>query len=143
MLIEQISIFVENKLGRLSKIAEVLHNNDIDIRAMSIADTKDFGILRLIVNNPKKAEEALKKHEYTVSLTKVIAAGIPDKPGGMLIMMKSLFESQISVEYMYAFLSRMDETAYVILRVEDNETAVEVLKKNGVKVLSSEEIYEM
>ena len=85
----------------------------------------------------------MKKHEYTVSLTKVIAAGIPDKPGGMLIMMKSLFESQISVEYMYAFLSRMGESAYVILRVEDNEKAVEVLKKNGVKVLSSQEIYDM
>lgn len=140
MIIKQISVFVENKRGRLAEITKVLEKNNIDIRALSIADTKDFGILRLIVNNPDQAEKVLKDEGFTVSLTKVIAIGIDDKPGGLASAMDVLYQNQISVEYMYAFISRTEETAYVILRVEDNEKALEILEANNFDIMRSSSI---
>ncbi len=141
MFIKQISVFVENKAGRLAEITGLLERNNIDIRALSIADTRDFGILRLIVNDPDTAEKVLKDAGFTVSLTQVIAIGVNDEPGGLASAMKTLYENKISVEYMYAFISRTDKTAFVILRVEDNEKAIEVLKKFHIKVLTSEDLY--
>ena len=143
MLIEQLSIFVENKHGRLAEITNLLKENNIDIRALSIADTRDFGIMRLIVNNPVKAEKIFKDAGCTVSLTKVIAIGIDDTPGGLSKAMDTLYSHNISVEYMYAFISRTDNTAYVILRVEENEKAISALKEGNIKILTSKEIYEM
>jgi len=143
MLIEQLSIFVENKQGRMAEITKLLEANSIDIRALSIADTRDFGIMRLIVNNPSKAEKVFKEAGCTVSLTNVIAIGVEDKPGGLSKAMEVLFENHISVEYMYAFISKTDDTAFVILRVEDNESALKALDKNGIRILKSSEIYEM
>lgn len=143
MLIKQISIFVENKPGRLSAITKLLSDNEIDIRALSVADTKDFGILRLIVNNPDKACEVLKEADCTVSLTNVIAIGIHDKPGGLAVAMECLYAANISVEYMYAFISKSEDQAYVILRVENNDKAVEALKENNFTILKAEEVYDM
>ena len=143
MFIKQLSIFVENKPGRLSTITNLLKQNDIDIRALSIADTRDFGIMRLIVNNPEKAEKVFKDAGCTVSLTNVIAVGIDDKPGGLAGAMDILYANNISVEYMYAFISKTDNTAYVILRVENNDKALEALKENNIQILSAEEIYKM
>lgn len=143
MLIKQISIFVENKPGRLSAVTKLLSDNGIDIRALSVADTKDFGILRLIVNNPDKACEVLKKADCTVSLTNVIAIGIHDKPGGLAVAMECLYAANISVEYMYAFISKSEDQAYVILRVENNDKAVEALKENNFTILKAEEVYDM
>ncbi len=143
MIIKQISVFVENKAGRLAEITTLLAEAGVDIRALSVADTNDFGILRLIVNDPDKAEEMLKKHGYTVALTKVLAIGIHDQPGGLAAPMKTLFEHHISVEYMYAFISKSVDTAYVILRVEDNERAAQVLQESGVKLVSEDEVYGM
>ncbi len=143
MIIKQISVFVENKAGRLAEITTLLAEAGVDIRALSVADTNDFGILRLIVNNPDKAEEMLKEHGYTVALTKVLAIGIHDQPGGLAAPMKTLFEHHISVEYMYAFISKSVDTAYVILRVEDNERAAQVLQESGVKLVSEDEVYGM
>ncbi|MFA5658282.1 MAG: ACT domain-containing protein [Oscillospiraceae bacterium] len=143
MFIQQLSIFVENKPGRLSEVTRLLKDNDVDIRALSIADTRDFGIMRLIVNNPSKAEKVLKEAGCTVSLTNVIAIGIEDKPGGLSQAMEILYANNISVEYMYAFVSRTDSMAYVILRVENNERAVTALKENNIKILETSEIYEM
>lgn len=143
MLIEQLSIFVENKHGRLAEITNLLKENNIDIRALSIADTRDFGIMRLIVNNPVKAEKVFKDAGCTVSLTKVIAIGIDDTPGGLSKAMDTLYAHNISVEYMYAFISRTDNTAYVILRVEENEKAISALNEGNIKILTSKEIYEM
>lgn len=140
MIIKQISVFVENKRGRLAEITKVLQDNSIDIRALCIADTKDFGILRIIVDDPDKAVAVLKEDGLTVSLTKVIGIGIDDVPGGLHKAMAELDKEKISVEYMYAFLSRCERTAYVILRVEDNEKAIEVLISHGFKVMSSSEI---
>jgi len=143
MLIEQLSIFVENKPGRMAEITKLLEDNSIDIRALSIADTRDFGIMRLIVNNPSKAEKIFKDSGCTVSLTNVIAIGVEDKPGGLAKAMGVLFHNEISVEYMYAFISRTDDMAFVILRVEDNESALKALDKNGIRILKSSEIYDM
>ncbi len=143
MLIKQISIFVENKPGRLSAVTKLLSDNGIDIRALSVADTKDFGILRLIVNKPDKACEVLKNADCTVSLTNVIAIGIHDQPGGLSAAMDCLYGANISVEYMYAFISKSEDQAYVILRVENNDKAVEALKESNFTILKAEEVYDM
>jgi hypothetical protein len=141
MLIDQISVFVENKSGRLSDITGILSREDIDIRALSIADTTNFGILRLIVDNPEKAENALKKGGLTVSRTQVVAVRIEDKPGSLFHVLEVLKDNGISVEYAYAFITRKNDDAYVILRVEDNEKAVKVLSENGVALLPASEVY--
>lgn len=141
MIINQISVFVENKRGRLTEITKVLEKNSIDIRALSIADTKDFGILRLIVGNSDKAVEVLKADGFTVSLTKVIAIGVDDKPGGLAKAMEILYNNSINVEYMYAFISRTEDKAYVILRVEDNEKALKILDENNIDIVSNKDLF--
>lgn len=143
MFIKQISIFVENKPGRLSAVTNILKENNIDIRALSIADTRDFGILRLIVNDPQKACEALKDADCTVTLTDVMAVAVADTPGGLAKIMELLYAGQISVEYMYAFISKTDKEAFVILRVEDNDTAEKIFAENNVKRLTQSDIAEM
>jgi hypothetical protein len=139
MLIKQLSVFVENKKGRLSAITDILRQSQIDIRALSVADTKDFGILRLIVNDVDKAYTALKNGECLVSLTDVIAVQIADKPGGLADAMDLLSAAEVSVEYMYAFISKSDGLASVILRVDDNEKAQNVLS-GKFKLLTQAEI---
>lgn len=143
MIIKQLSIFVENKKGRLAEITETLSKAGVDIRALCIADTKDFGIFRLIVNKPDVAEKALKEHNCTVALTDVLTIRIDDQPGGLASPMKILSDNDIAVEYMYAFISKEVNSAYVIIRVDDNNAAIKVLSENGVKMVSSDEIYNM
>ena len=143
MLIKQISVFVENKPGRLAEITGVIADSGIDIRALSIADTTDFGILRLIVDKPETAEKALRDAGLTVSVTNVIAIGIDDVPGSFASAMKTLAGAGIDVEYMYAFISRDTKKAYVILRVGDNEKAGQVLTANGVELLDEKGFYDM
>lgn len=143
MFIKQLSIFVENRPGRLSEITKLLGENEIDIRALSIADTRDFGILRLIVNNPEKALEVLKGKDFSVTLTNVIAIGINDVPGGLNKAMEILYSNNISVEYMYAFISKTDDLAYVIFRVENNEKAATAMEESGFKLLDASEVYNM
>lgn len=141
MLIKQISVFVENRQGRLAKIASLLGENGIDIRALSVADTTDFGILRLIVSQPEKANELLRENGFTVSITNVIAVGIKDIPGGLSTALTIMDENGIGIEYMYAFISRTQENATVILRVEDSERAISALTQNGIEILKSSEIF--
>lgn len=143
MIIKQLSIFVENKKGRLAEITKAIAEADVDIRALSIADTTDFGILRLIVNKPEQAALALKEEGITVSVTNVIAVGINDTPGAFSVPMQILADADIDVEYMYAFITRKSEKAYVILRVADNDAAAKVLDDNGVELLSEEEFHKM
>lgn len=143
MFVKQISVFLENKSGRLADVTRTLGDNDIDISALSIADTTDFGILRLIVNKPEKAEEVLKEHGYTFSATSVIAIGVQDKPGGLAVALEILDEANIGIEYMYAFVSKTDEEALVILRLDDAEKAVAVLKDKGVRVLTASQVYKL
>ncbi len=138
MNIKQISVFVENKKGRLAEITEALAKAKVDIRALSIADTTDFGILRLIVDKPDEAATALKELGVTVSITNVIAIGIEDAPGAFSVPMRLLADAGIDVEYMYAFITRKSERAYVILRVNDNDIAAKILLDKGVELLDEE-----
>ncbi len=141
MIIKQISIFVENKAGRLAEITETIAKAGIDIRALSIADTTDFGILRLIVDKPEEAALTLKEAGLTVSITNVIAVGIDDTPGAFSVPMRILADAGIDVEYMYAFISRDTQKAYVILRVADNDVAAKALTDKGVTLLDENGFY--
>lgn len=138
MFIKQLSVFVENKSGRLAEITSIIATAGIDIRALSISDTTDFGILRLVVDKPYDAEKTLKEAGLTVSLTDVIAIGIPDKTGGVAETLAMVADKDVGVEYMYTFLSQKYERAYLILRVADNEKALAALKAHGCEILDGE-----
>lgn len=142
MYIKQLSVFVENKSGRLAEVTSIIANAGIDIRALSIADTTDFGILRLVVDKPYDAEKALKAAGLTVSLTDVIAVGIPDRPGGFAETMCSIADKDVGVEYMYAFISR-ENRAYLIMRVLDNEKAITALVSHGCDILDEKRVYKL
>ncbi|NLG53062.1 MAG: acetolactate synthase [Clostridiales bacterium] len=135
MIINQISVFIENKEGRLAELLEILAGNNIDIRALSIADTADFGILRLIVNDPERAMNALEKEGVTVSKTQVIGVKLNDAPGALAHVLNVLSRHHISVEYTYAFITHSKNEACVILRVEDNDKAINILNQNGIELL--------
>ena len=143
MYIKQLSVFVENKDGRLAEITTIIANAGIDIRALSIADTTDFGILRLVVDKPYEAEDILKAAGLTVSLTDVIAIGIPDRPGGFAETITAVANKAVAVEYRYAFISREQDRAYLIMRVADNETAIAALKAQGCDLLDGESVYQL
>lgn len=139
MIIKQISIFVENKPGRLAEITDIIAKNDINIRALSIADTSNFGVLRIIVNDAYKVEKILKENNITVSITSVISICVEDKPGGLAEILKKLAEQNIGIEYMYAFVSKqVDGKAYVIMRIEEDFKAMEILKNAGYEGLDIE-----
>ncbi len=142
-MIKQLSIFVENKQGRLADITEMISAAGANIRALSIADTTDFGILRLIVDKPEETAAALKVGGVTVSVTSVIAIGIEDTPGAFAKPMRILADAGIDVEYMYAFITRKSERAYVILRVADNESAKAVLADKGVELLTEDALHSL
>lgn len=143
MLIKQISVFLENKSGRLAEVTKLLGENNIDISALSIADTSDFGILRLIVSNPDGALLLLKENNYSVSTTNVLAISVPDSPGGLATALIPLEKENIGIEYMYAFIGKLSNEALVILRIENVDLAIEVLLKNNINILPSKEIYRL
>ncbi len=144
MTVKQLSVFVENRPGRLSAVTEALASAGINIRAVSIADTKDFGIMRIIVNDTDKAIAALKENGFIASAANVIAVIADDKPGSMASIMKVLYNANISVEYMYAaFLNREKGSACLILRVDNNENAVEALKDADCTLISEKELSEI
>lgn len=135
MAIQQISVFVENKPGRLADITAFLAQGGISIRAFSIADTTDFGILRLIVSDTEKAAQVLKSAGVAVSITEVVGISIPDVTGSFANVVKVLADAGENVEYAYAFLTPEAGHAYVIVRVNDNEKASAVLQENGIDVI--------
>lgn len=141
MRVEQISVFLENKAGRLAEVTRVLAEASVNIRALSLADTSDFGILRLIVNDNNKAKEALKKHGFTVGKTDVVAVEVEDRPGGLYKILDSLFKANVNVEYMYAFVQQSGSNAVIIFRFDNLEEAVRVLQANGVTVVEAEKLY--
>ena len=140
MFIKQLSVFMENKAGRMAEISRILASGGVNIRALSVADTTGFGILRLIVDDPEKAERVCRAAGLTTALTDAIAISMADRPGGFADVMETVAEAQISVEYMYAFVSRKKDSAFVILRVDDNGKAVELMKNGGFSVLQEAEI---
>ena len=140
MQVQQLSVFVENKSGRLAVIAEIIAGAGADIRALTVADTSDFGILRLIVDKPQIAAQALREADMTVSITSVIMMGLSDQPGAFAQAMRTLAENHVSVEYMYAFVSKDSGRASVIIRTDEVERGNEVLRAGGVTILSQEDI---
>lgn len=143
MKVEQISIFIENKSGRLAEITRILGEAEINIRALSLADTSDFGILRLIVNDCSKAAAVLKEGGFTVSKTEVIAVEVPDRPGGLSAILQALDREAINVEYMYAFVERCGGNAVIIFRFDETDKAITVLKAQNFNILEGSRIYNM
>lgn len=140
MTVKQISVFLENKPGAMAKFTDVLSKNKIDMRALSLAEAADFGIVRLIVDDVYNAMQVLKEEGYICTATKVLAVEIPDEPGGLSHVIHYLGEADINVEYVYAFTTSQKDVAYMIFRVEDNEKATAVLNKNGVKLISQDDL---
>lgn len=141
MSIKQISVFVENKPGALYAMTGVLAQSNVDMRALSLAETKDFGIVRLIVDNVYAATTVLKDAGYVHSVTPVLGVTIPDTPGGLNKVLQVLTDARVNVEYMYAFLGGRDvEHAYMIFRVEDAAAAANALSARGIRVVEQEEI---
>jgi hypothetical protein len=140
MAIKQLSIFVENREGTLVNVTDAIAAAGVDIRAMSVADTKDFGIFRLIVTDYDKAKASLEEAGCFVSITEVVGVAVDDQPGALAKVVKVLAENKINIEYMYAFITVSKQYAYVVLRVEDNAAAEQILLDNGVKLISETDI---
>jgi hypothetical protein len=140
-MIKQISVFLENKSGRLVRVAEVLGQAGINIRGLSIADTSDFGILRLIVDQPDKAITELKDKGIMATETEVIAMEVPDTPGGLAEVLKYLDGANINIEYLYSFIEKPTSNAIIMMRVERINDALDVLKEKGIPIVTGERIY--
>lgn len=140
MSVKQISVFLENKKGKLAEATRLIANHNINMKALSIADTQDFGILRIICEQPAEVQEVLQDAGYITTATDVLAAIIPDEPGSFANIMEVLTENNIAVEYTYAFLSTKGG-AYLILRVDDNMKAAAALAGAGVKTVNQEELF--
>lgn len=143
MTVKQISVFLENKPNAMAKVAEVLSKNNIDMRALSLAEAADFGIARIIVDDVYNAMQVIKEEGYICSATKVLAVAIPDEPGELNKVIRCMGDNEINVEYMYAFTSRQKDMACMIFRVEDNEKATQILTQNGVKLVCQDDLAKM
>ncbi len=140
-MIKQLSVFLENKSGRLVRVAQVLGEAGINIRGLSIADTSDFGILRMIVDKPEKAIEVFEKKGIMATVTDVIAMEVPDQPGGLARVLEYLQDADINIEYLYSFIEKQAANAIIMMRVEKIDEALAVLHKNDVPVVSGERVY--
>ena len=140
MAIKQLTVFVQNKKGTVVAVTDILSKNNINLRALSIAETQDFGILRLIVNDEKAAEAVLSENGYLIKVIDVIGVKIGDEPGKLAAALNVLDKADINVEYLYAFMARTEKHAYVVLRVEENEVAEKVLTDAGFKLISEADI---
>ena len=140
MSVKQISVFIENKKGKLAEATRYIADHDINLRALSIADTQDFGILRIICENPEKANEVLQEGGYITTMTDVLAAAISDTPGSLASILEVLSEANVVVEYTYAFLSAK-AGAYMIFRVDDNQLAAAALAAAGIKTANQTDLF--
>ncbi len=140
MSVKQISVFIENKKGKLAEVTKYIASHDVNLRALSIADTQDFGILRIICEDPDKANEVLKEGGYITTVTDVLATAISDEPGSLAAILEVISEAGVVVEYTYAFLSA-DKGAYMILRVDDNQAAAAALAGAGIKTAGQDELF--
>jgi len=140
MFVKQLSVFLENKSGKIYEVASILEKAEVNIRALSLADTSDFGVLRLIVDKPEKAMDALKKNGLTVRITTVVAVEVEDRIGGFANVMRLMDEASINVEYMYAFVEKKKSNAILIFRFDDIENAVKTLLAKGLKILKEKEV---
>ncbi|MBQ1473883.1 MAG: ACT domain-containing protein [Ruminococcus sp.] len=143
MAIKQLSIFVENREGTLVTVTDAIAKAGVDIRAMSVADTNDFGIFRLIVTDIAKAKKALDEANAFVSVTEVVGVALEDKPGALAKVVKILADQNINIEYMYAFITVSKQFAYVVLRVENNEETEKILSENGIRLVTEKDMEEL
>ena len=141
MKVEQISVFLENKPGGLEKVTRILRDAGINIRTLAVADTSDFGIVRLIVNDVEKATGVLRESGFTVSRTTVVAVEVPDRPGGLHGILEVIAKENINIAYMYSFVEKSGENAVMLFRFDQQDRAIEVLTKSGIAVLSGEKLY--
>jgi hypothetical protein len=141
MKVDQISIFLENKPGSLENATKILKDANVNIRTLSLADTTDFGILRLIVNDVETSLKVLKENGLRVSRTAVVAVEVPDRPGGLYSILETLSKQGINVEYMYAFVEKNSENAVIIFRFDAPDAAIDVLLQNGFTVMPGEKLY--
>ena len=141
MQVEQISVFLENKAGRIADVTSILAKAGVNIRALSLADTSDFGVLRLIVDDNTKAEAELKKNNFTMGKTFVVAVEVEDKPGGLHRIMDLLGKAGLNVEYMYAFVRPHSKNAVMIFRFDQLDDAIKILVDNGINVIEGEKLY--
>ena len=141
--VRQISVFVENKPNKLAEAMKLLKSSKINIRAMALADTKDFGILRLIVNDTEKAVDIFKNASYAVTVTEIVAISIPDSPGQLSRVLDILGEKGVNLEYLYAFIGKSDKSVSFVIRVDDNDNAYAALTEAGIIQLTENDIAEM
>ena len=140
MKIKQISVFLENRKGRLYDVCSVLGENDVNIRALTIAETESFGVLRIVVDKSDVAIKLLKKNDFVANITDVIAVEVGDEPGGLAAILKVLADNDVNVEYMYGFVEKYSDNALLVFRFEDTKLAQEILTKNNIKIVTEEEV---
>jgi len=140
MFVEQLSIFIENKEGRLAEVTAILRDANVNIRALSLADTTDFGVLRLIVDDNERAENALKKDGFKIGKTQVLAVEVMDEPGGLNKILDPFVENEVNLEYMYAFANPKSDNAIMIFRFDDHDKALRIFAEKKIKVFSSQEL---
>ena len=143
MIVKQVSVFLENRAGRLAEVTGILAAHDINIRALSLADSADFGILRLIVDDVERAKDILKKEGLTMGETDVVAVEVPDRPGGLAHLLQVFKDENVNVEYMYAFVKAPSESAVMIFRFEDPQRALKALQGKGIRTIPGDELYRM
>ena len=139
-MVYQISVFLENRAGQFAEITTYLADNGIDLRAMSIAETADYGILRMIVDNAEKATSILMQHGYLLSMTPVLVVSVPDKPGGIAPVLATMAEGKIDIEYMYSLFTHTEGKAYIVFRVNETEKFIELLANHGITPSTAEEL---
>ena len=143
MKIKQLSIFLQNKMGSLSKPLEILSNADVNIRAMCMADTSEFGILRLVVDNPLKGKEALEENNFLVKITEIIGVEMNDAPGGLTSVLKIIKDNEIDLEYLYAFTHEKAGKAILLLHSDNIDELISALEKNDIVIVPAEEVYNL
>ena len=139
-MVYQISVFLENRAGQFAEITAILAENNIDLRAISIAETEDYGILRMIVDNAEKATSVLMQHEYLLTMTPVLVVAVPDQPGGIAPVLATLAEGNIDVEYMYSLFTHIEGKAYIVFRVAEAEKFTSLLSSHGITPCTKEEL---
>jgi hypothetical protein len=143
MKLTQISIFLENRKGRLYDVCSLLGKNKINIRALTVAETEEFGVLRIVVDKPEKATQVLKKSGFVANLTDIVAVEVGDKPGGLAAILKIISQNNVNVEYVYGFVEKKTEKALLVFRFEEPDKAIAILKKNRISVVGKKDIGDM
>jgi hypothetical protein len=140
MKITQISVFLENRQGRLYDVCSLLGNNNVNIRALTIAETESFGVLRIVVDKSDQAIKLLRENQFVANFTDVVAIEVPDKPGGLASILKILAENEVNIEYMYGFVEKFTDKALLVMRFEDTDFAQQILAKHNIRVVAEKDI---